>query len=270
MITTVIMLSVSGAIYRLVLTSQRLVRAQVEQLSVQSSVRGAVLVVVNELRELGAVQGGSGAQNDILSIAPSAISYRAMRGLGIVCQLPSAGEIRISRDGFSGHRDPQAGRDSLYLFVEKPQADTQSAWIPLAITNVSTATPCPGTAGPAITLAVSPALSMGDTALGVPVRTYELMQLRVYQADGRSWLGMRSISAGEAIQPLFGPLADINGFRLDYFDGRDMPTNTPSAIKSIGVTVHGVGEGSSMLKGVEGKPAEEELATRVGLRNAVP
>jgi hypothetical protein len=269
MITTVIMLSVSGAIYRLLLTSQRLTRAQAEQLGVQSNVRGALLVVVNELRELGVVPGGSGAQNDILSIAPSAITYRAMRGLGIVCQRPSATEIRISRDGFSGHRDPQAGRDSIYLFVGRPQADPQSAWIPLAITNVSTATPCAGTAGPAITLAVSPAPSIGEAAPGMPVRTYELMQVRLYQADGKSWLGMRSVSAGEAIQPLFGPLAEINGFRLDYFDGRGMPTNTPSAIQSIGVTVHGVGEGTSILKGMEGKPAEEELATRVGLRNAV-
>src|ERR671910_970479 len=118
-----------------------------------------------------------------------------MRGRGSACQSTSPTEIRIGRNGFSGHRDPQAGRDSAYLFVGGAPAGAESAWIPLAITNVSTSAPCPGSTGPGITLTVSATASIGGAAAGMPVRIYEIMQLRLYQSDGKSWLGMRSVSS---------------------------------------------------------------------------
>jgi hypothetical protein len=232
---------------------------QAAQLGVQTNVRGAVLAVLNELRELSSIEGGGGAQNDVLSTAPDAMIYRAMRGTGFTCQPGGETDVRISRSSFSGHREPQAGRDSAWLYlVAAPETDP--AWIPAAITSVSTAVPCPGVAGEGITLTVSPIAGLAGAPSGTPVRFYEIMELRLYQSEGRSWLGTRSISSGESIQPLFGPLTKPDGFRLAYRDASGGPANNPEAIKTIEVTVRGTGDGIPSF----------ELIGQVALRNAWP
>jgi Prokaryotic N-terminal methylation motif len=257
MIATVTMVVVVAGIYRSVLVTQRVARAQGEQLALQSSVRGAMLLVLNELRELSTVQGGSGHQNDILSISPGSIAYRAMRGIGFSCTSASPDQLRISRAGFSGFRDPQPGRDSLLLYTDSAGTGSESEWIPLPITSVSTTTACPGSV-PGITLTTASRSWLSGKDPGIPLRVYEPMELRVYQSEGQSWLGTRSISTGEAIQPLFGPLSNQDGFRLSYLDRAGRPTATPSAVGSIAVRVHGVGQ-----------TADEELTAMVALRNAV-
>ncbi len=107
MIALTIMLIVMGAVYRLMLSSQRLSRVQAERVSLQSNVRVGSLAVLNDLRELNTVTGASADQNDILAIAADDITYRAMRGIGFICQAPTATAIRISRATFSAYRDPR-------------------------------------------------------------------------------------------------------------------------------------------------------------------
>jgi prepilin-type N-terminal cleavage/methylation domain-containing protein len=263
MLAMVMMLIVSGSIHQLLLTTQRVAAVQSERLRMQADIRGAALVLSSELRELATAADGSGAQNDIISIAPNSISYRAPRGFGYVCQT-SGTQIRIGRNQFTGHRDPQAGRDSVWLYVP-PTAGADSGWMPLGITGVSSAMPCTGTAGAAITISTSSATSFGALA-GAPVKIYERMQLALYQSDGASWLGMKSVSAGEVIQPLFGPLANGDGFQLAYFDAAGSPISLPSAVRSIAATLRAVSQLSSGLH--PGQPAQEVLTTQVVLRNA--
>ena len=262
----VMMLIVGGAVYQLLVTTQRVAAVQTERLALQANVRGAALVVLNELKELATTSGGSAAQNDIVSIAPSSISYRAARGFGYVCQAVGS-QISIARNQFTGHRDPQPVRDSVWLYVAS-SAGADSGWIPLGITNVSTATPCTGTAGPAITISTSGAPSSAALVAGTPVRIYERMELTLYQSDGASWLGMRSVGAGEVIQPLFGPLADGDGFQLAYFDAAGSPATLPMMVRSVAVTLRAVAQTMSSIGGRRGHPATEELTTQVVLRNA--
>lgn len=267
MIAMTMMLIVTGAVYKLLVTTQRLSRAQAERVNLQSNVRVGSLVVLNDLRELGTVSAGTAAQNDILSIAPSDITYRAMRGVGFVCQAPTATQVRIARSSFFGYRDPQPNRDGAYVFVEgNPDSSLDDSWLPVAITAVSTG-PCP--AGDGITLSTPDTPVLSTLAVGTPVRIYEVMELKLHQADGKSWLGARSISAGEVIQPVLGPLADGNGFRLEYLDGSGAATTDLTAIKSIRVTIRGITEGAINV-GIEGSPThvQEELVTQVALRNA--
>jgi hypothetical protein len=269
MVSTVLMLVVGGTAYQLLMTTQRLARAQVEQVSLQSNVRTGALVVANELRELSTTAGGSSAQNDILRIAPSDITYRAMRGLGFICQAPSVTQIRIARAGFFGYRDPQPTRDSAFVFVEgAASSGIDDAWVPLAITRVSSTAPCPGAAGPGITLTVSSAAFLPGLAVGTPVRIYEVMQLKLYQSDGRSWLGARSVSGGEALQPVVGPLVDGDGFRLKYLDRRGAPTADVSDIKNIRFTVQAVSAEPVRSGSGEAVRPEDGLTTQVALRNA--
>src|ERR671921_3018084 len=59
MLALVVTLIVTGAMYNLLLTTQRLTRTQSARVALQSSVRAGALIVVNELSELNTVSGGS-------------------------------------------------------------------------------------------------------------------------------------------------------------------------------------------------------------------
>jgi prepilin-type N-terminal cleavage/methylation domain-containing protein len=257
-IAMVIVLVVTGALHRLLLTTQRLTQKQLEQVALQSSVRAGSLAVVNELRELSTRAGGTPDENDIVRISPTGVVYRAMRGTGFICQAPSAGAIRIDRARFSGHRDPQAGRDTAYVFVPgAPGNAPPDSWFALPITGVGNAA-CPGGVGLGITLTIPSAGAETGVEVGSPVRIVEVMELRLYQSEGKSWLGARSVSAGEPIQPVVGPLDDARGFRLEYLSGAGIPTTDLGSIKSVKVTLRGRMDGR----------LEEELVTQVTLRNA--
>jgi prepilin-type N-terminal cleavage/methylation domain-containing protein len=260
-IALVIMLVVAGALHNLLVATQRLTQSQSRQVSLQSNARAGSLAVANELRELSAVAGGAPEQNDILRIGLTAVTYRAMRGVGFVCQTPSANGLQINR--FSGHRDPQAGRDSAYVLVAADPAAGAGFWLPLPITSVSTGAACPGSLGPGISLTVPHSAAVSALEVGTPVRITETMELRLYRSEGHSWLGARSVSAGEAIQPVVGPLVDGEGFGLEYLSRLDVPTTDPTSIASIRVTVRAVVEEPRTGQ------REERLITRVALRNAL-
>lgn len=272
MVALVIMLIVTGAIYKLLHTTQRVSRAQAEHATLQANVRAGSLVVPNELRELNTVVGGSVGQNDILAMNASSITYRAMRGFGLVCQAPTATQIRIARSSFSGYRDPAVPRDSVYVFVDGDETlGAVDSWIPVQITAINPGSTCGANAAIALTVANTPALTA--VPVGTPVRTYEVMQLQLYVADGRSWLGARSVSGNEAaIQPVLGPLTDGNGFQLEYFTAAGAATADVRQVNSVRVTFRGVSDrsvntGSGGGSGPLGR-IYETLQTRVSLRNS--
>jgi prepilin-type N-terminal cleavage/methylation domain-containing protein len=269
LIALVIMGVVTGAIYRLLNTSQRLSLAQAEQVSLQSNVRTGSLVVPNELRELNTVVGGSLEQNDIiLPLADDAITYRAMRGLGFVCQAPVAGELRILQSTWTGLRDPAGDRDGVYLFNDQDvDDDGDDGWLPVDITGV-TASDCGGAL--AFRLATADVIP-ASVKIYTPVRLYEVMELKLYSdADGEWWLGARSVSAGEVdLQPVLGPLT-AEGFKLAYLDSNGDETAVEKDIKSIRVTVRGLTEDAVRQggSGAMGHP-EDVLVTQVLLRNSI-
>jgi type II secretory pathway pseudopilin PulG len=189
MVATGMSLIVSGAVYQLLVTTQRLARAQAEHMALQSTVRSAVLIVLNELRELSTAEGQGPERNDVLSGAATGMTYRATRGIGLTCQPPTSTQIRLARSGFMAARDPQPVRDSAYIFIEG-DADTaeDDTWQPVAITAVSNLASCAGTLEPGLTLTVSPTSSLVGLTAGTPVRIYEVMELRLYRSEGKSWL----------------------------------------------------------------------------------
>jgi hypothetical protein len=266
MLSVVMTAAVTGAIYNLLVTTQRLTRIQGERTSLQSSVRAGSLILREELGELSTVEGGTSDQNDVVAFGPDAISYRAMRGIGFICHMPGATTIRLARGSFSGHRDPQSGRDEALVFVPgNSGAPTKDSWVPVKIVSVATAAPCPGGLGAGITLGVSPGAPLETAESGSPVRITELMELRLYRSDNQSWLGARSVNTGEAIQPLIGPLTDAQGFQLEYLDGMGAPTADRTRIKSIRVRLRGTTEGGGVGRDAA---VEEELITQMTLRNS--
>jgi hypothetical protein len=255
---------VTGGIYRLLHTSQRLSLAQAEQVSLQSNVRTGSLVVPNELRELNTVLAGAADRNDITDADPDGITYRAMRGLGFVCQAPGATELRLAQSSWTGLRDPDAAKDDLYLFIDgDPDDDGDDTWLQVDVTAAATsANACGGNPGYLLTAAAFPAVPVNT-----PVRVFELMRLELYLDDGQWWLGARSINAEPALQPVLGPLTN-DGFQLQYFNAAGAATADLTAITSIGVTVRGLTDDAVRAGGAMGHP-EEALATQVLLRNSI-
>jgi prepilin-type N-terminal cleavage/methylation domain-containing protein len=258
-------LIIAGAVYRLVTGAQRLSQAQEAQLSLQSTVRAGILVAGNELRGLSTVSGGAAFQNDIVSMAPNGITYRASRGVGFLCQAPTGTQLRIARTGFSGFRDPQPGRDVVYVFrAGASPAGEEDTWLPLGIVSITTSTACPPGFGAGITIATSGSGWPPEISAGTPIRFFELMELKAYQSEGQWWLGTRSVSSGEVIQPIAGPLSGPDGFQLRYLSRSGSQTIDPSAVASIRITLRGTSEA---LRRAQTSTADEELTTQVTLRN---
>jgi prepilin-type N-terminal cleavage/methylation domain-containing protein len=268
LIALIIMGVVTGAIYRLLNTNQRLSLAQAEQVSLQSNVRSGSIIVPNELRELNTWWGGTPDRNDITIANPDLVEYRAMRGMGFVCQEPGPGatELLVAKSNWMALRDPDATRDSLYIFIDgDPYDDDDDTWSQVDITAVATSA-CGVAEAYRLTAAAIP-----EVSVNTPVRLYEVMELSLYAEGGEWWLGARSVSAGEAApQPMLGPLTS-DGFGLEYVDstGNDATADL-TAIKSVRLTVRGMTEDAVRANGSGpmGRP-EEELVTQVLLRNSI-
>lgn len=286
LVALVIMTLVTGATYQVLVSSQRVSRAQAELVDLQTNVRTGSLVVPNELREINIA---AAPRNDIYApLTATAIKYRAMRGTGLVCQVTAPNQFHVvGMDGTPqlGYRAPVKNQDSLFVFWEGTDIDvgTEDEWVGFKISNVSAGV-CG--AAPALVLTViadaagAAAFAKVQTpppgwAAGVPgntpARIWEVMELSSYQsADGQWWLGVRSLSAGEAMpQPVLGPLADANGLQLRYLDAAGNPTTDNSRVRSIGIELRGI---SSQAIGRSGSGKFEivadTLVTRVALRNS--
>lgn len=244
--------------------------AVAEHAAVQAGVRTGMLLARAELRELGSDFMGA----DLLRLDTDSITFRAARGFGVTCAM-AASQVRIL-DGpplrFSRLRAPAPGRDSLFLFVEGDSATAlDDRWIVLPVLSVGTSS-CAGT--PAIAVgtvdmtAYLPSGSLADVVVGGPVRTFEVSRLAEYSSGGQRWLGLASVSGGESIQPLAGPLAG-DGLRLEYFDGSGAAVVDPAAVRSIRITLVGSSERSAAIGWTGGPKAfvAETVSTRLFLRN---
>jgi type II secretory pathway pseudopilin PulG len=269
-VATGMMLIVSGAVYHLLLSTQRLARSQSEHLSMQSTARNAVLLALAELGELNTAEGAGQDRNDILSGSSTSVTYRAGRGFGLLCQPATSGQLRLARNSFVAARDPQPGRDSVSVYLEGDSTTgADDTWLLLGITGVSTAVPCLGSLEPAITLSVPENSGLVGVAPGTPLRISEIMELRLYRSEAMSWLGLRSVSSGEAIQPVAGPLSD-DGFRLEYLDRQGHPTADLASTRSISVAIHASPERQPPLGAADTSDVTADFAGVVLLRNAAP
>ncbi|HEU4649559.1 MAG TPA: prepilin-type N-terminal cleavage/methylation domain-containing protein [Gemmatimonadales bacterium] len=284
--------------------TQRMTSNQAERSGVQQNTRAAALLIPAELREIDPTD-----PLDLPSFTTSTdtdIQYRAMRGMGVACQVNwgvissgGAGTITLYDNPqmglYSVLRTP-AARDTLFIYSEGADVNSSAddSWVPLAITGVANAT-CPAASLPAgatnaakrisVTLptigGLFPDLASLQTALngvglavpGAPVRFYELYELGLYQQGADWWLGARSRSSAAAVpafQPVLGPLLATNGLQFTFLqrDGTTLAT-VRSQIRAIRITVRGRST-NKVYNGLTGAPQEvqDSITTVVTFRNA--
>ena len=113
-----------------------------------------------------------------------------------------------------------------------------TGWIALPLLGVVPSS-CAGV--PALTLGTSidtVAQPLGGLPTTLPVRVFEVMQARLYSSSGSTWLGARSVSAGEVIQPIAGPF-ELPASHFVPRDSSGNPTGSSVATRSITVTLSG-------------------------------
>lgn len=266
MLVAVVILGLVAASLNRVLTSQqRLAVAQVEQASVQATVRSASTIASTELWELATSPGGT---SDIQSFDATGLTYRAMRSLALACQV-TANEVRIRTSFVSQYRAIAPGQDSLLLFVENnPYQSSDDQWLPLRITSVSQGSSCAGDGAIALGVSTIDSAGLAGIVTDAPVRTFEVMELRPVQVGTQTWLGARSVSAGETLQPVAGPIT-ADGIRFAYLDSLGNTTTLASRIRSIRVTL--LGESDRVAHRLQTNAVQliqDSLTTAVTLRNA--
>ena len=287
MVAFTVGLLVAGLVHRQMLLGRRQARAQLERMALQDNVRVAALALSGELGSAGydeitpeaaaALGVPTELRSDLRSVQPGAVTYLAARGAGYVCGTvpgPSA-EILVLAAVWSAPRAPRDTDSLLVLAESDPATAADDAWLHLGVLSAAAGS-CPG-GEPALVIRAGVPGPLSPTVLsrvipGAPVRLTEVMQARYYVSGGKSWLGLRSVSTGEAITPVAGPLADstpgVRGLTLRYLTGGDAPTSDPTAVRAIEVALVGVTEGP-----VHGRdplrPSVDTFAitTRVALRN---
>jgi hypothetical protein len=253
---------VGAAVLGTLVREQRLTRAQGELIGVAGALRTGAFLLPGELREIG-------ADGDLLSIAPESLTYRAYRSAGLAC-LVTPSEIVVPLTPLAGYRQSQPGRDSILLFVEGDSVTSgDDRWLALPLGGLSTGRSCGGR--PALSLSTlidTVATPLGRIHVDAPLRTFEVMQLRLYASGSQYWLGARSVSAGETIQPVLGPLTGT-GLRFTYLDSTASAAAGPSTVRTISLVLRAT-TARPVATGGNGVPGLwlDSLSTEFRLRNA--
>lgn len=268
LLVVVVLMGIIGAtLTRVLLNMQRASRAQSERVTLQGNLRAGIAFIPAELRDLSA--------EDIIVAGADNIEYRAMRASGVACAVTAT--TVVLRDALTfRYRNIEAGRDSAFVFVESdPTLASDDRWVAVGITGVG-AGACPG-GGAATVLTLSSAGAgyatytdtLAQIVVEAPVRMFERMEMGVYTADGRDWLGARSISAGEiSMQPVLGPLVSGNGLSFVYQNNTAAVTGNIADMRVVNITLRG--ETGVPISSAYGGPVihDDSIVARVRLRNA--
>jgi prepilin-type N-terminal cleavage/methylation domain-containing protein len=280
MIALVLLGIVSAAVYKIMVSDQRIFRAQTQRIDLQENIRAAATILPAEFRVLNARDG------DILAIGPDSIKIRAMRLFAVACDTPIitvAGAITartlIIRNSLTFGSRMLAANDSVLIYYEgAPGNRNDDGWLRGQVTLAPVAANCAGPepiaqARPGMLLTFDLAAFVlpqqqkpGMIPMGTPVWGYEIDTYRVYQAADAKWYLGQRIGNG-ALQPLVGPLLGANGITLSYFDSTGTVTAATASIGQIEVRVRGLTAEPIRLTDGTQTNAVDSMVTRVALRN---
>jgi len=281
MVALVLMGLVSTAVYKVLVSNQRLYLAQTQQIDLQQNIRAAATILPAEFRELDAADG------DITGMGPDSIRMRAMRQLAFVCNTPALGggigqlDLTIRATPMYGNRLSFAAGDSLLVYWEgDPSKRSDDIWLPAQVQSILATGAVCNDSGPTLnqgfSLRMQPnwinnaALNVANAITrGAPVRGYDKVVYRTYQAaDGNWYLGQRNPAQGGTIQPVIGPLIGANGVTFSYYDSIGAVTNLPTQVAQIEIVLR-ARTASPIRSGGAGVQAYkvDSMVTRVALRN---
>jgi prepilin-type N-terminal cleavage/methylation domain-containing protein len=257
---------VLAAALQVLITNQRTYTAQTAQVSGQQSVRVALEVLFNELRELS--PGGG----DILSMSSNGLGVRLMRKFSVVCatdfSVPLSPVFTVP-NALMGPFTRFANGDSVFVFADnRVNVDNDDHWIAAEVTAVNTAQTCPQTGNPpasALVFGLQGALfdfATDSVGLGAPIRSYERVRYGLTTYNGDPYLG-RQREADASPVPVAGPLRAGTGLEFVYRDSLGAITSTPAEVRQIVVRIR---SGSGVLNSL-GETVSDSILAWVYTRN---
>lgn len=237
LVALVLLSIVSAALYRVLVSNQRIYQAQTQRIDMQQNIRAAAQILPADLRELDASEG------DISAASATSITFRAMRWMGIMCAAPVTGPLpavenpiltfTVMNQKLMGERAPVVG-DSVLIRYEGDEGTSQDdAWVRGVITfmvaqNCPGGTPYNSAAGLRMTVtssmlqvAAPPQLATPNRTnsiyQGAPVRGFITQIYSLYQPAGDTSWYVGLTRAGNAIQPVVGPVLS-NGLRFTFLN----------------------------------------------------
>jgi len=273
---------VMGSVYKILASNQRFYQAQNQILDVQQNIRAVAQILPGELRGLDPDDG------DIIAMSATAITIKAARGFSVVCKTPTAAEVTarqiIIRNSLtSGYRAMDATRDSVLIFRDgNPDKSDDDKWLHAPIAASASATCSDAAASPGTRLTLTGIVhgdSLGPTTgtvgdggvtLGAPVRTFEVVNYRLYDdGTGIWWLGMRTYAGGawSETSAVAGPLRPSDGMVFEYRDSTGNVTATTTAVRQIGITVRGQSTQPINIPGRVAGVFRDSVVAHVALRN---
>ena len=254
MIVAVLGAVVVASTYQILLTSQQAYSMQSAQIEGQQTVRIALDILRNKLREISPSGG------DILAMSSTALQVRAPVSFGLVCNVHSSGSpITVKKMGnfFSNG-------DSVTVLADNNQMKASDDRILFgAITAIDTTTTCSGgDSAQSLTVPeLATAQTAGDTVkAGVPVRAFTIHGYTF--APYRNAYYLVRLTSSDEPQALVGPLSS-NGITFSYLDSLGNATTDRRAVAQIEVTARAYSD----VVERSGRPIADSLTTRIYLRN---
>ncbi len=275
LIALVLLGIISAAVYKVMISDQRIYRAQTQRIDLQQNIRAGATILPAEFRVLDAKDG------DIIAMGSDSITIRAMRVFGVACSAPALGAVAgqqfILRNALTFGSRAITTSDSFAIYYEgQPGTRNDDGWIRGKVTAV-VASVCPGdgragtlVTGNLVAADFGPGLLRPNVAgmitSGAPVWGYEVDTYRVYQApDNNYYLGLRT--QGASIQPLLGPLIGATGMTLSYYDSAGTATAIATNVAQIEIKMRGRTAEPIRLANGRDSVAVDSILTRVALRN---
>ncbi len=267
LVALVLLSIVSAAIYKVLVSNDRVYSAQTQRMELSQNIRAAATILPADFRTLDATD------SDITAMSATSITIRAIRQLAVVCDTPTlAGAVtfHVRKDPFYGPRMFAAGSDSLLMYYEGDNGTRfDDGWTPAALVAYVNENCVDGKAG--YRLVVNTRMlagqigGKGSVPYGAPVLGFESVTYRLYQPAGdTSWyIGYQNASG---TQPLIGPVLS-NGLSFVYYDSTNTVTADKAKVAIIELRVRArtsipVRDANSMLR-----VPVDSFVMKVSLRN---
>ncbi len=239
---------VVGSVFRLIGAQNANYRHQREFMDLRDNLRGALVVLSSELRQLSAAGG------DIYAVSPESLTVRSVTWYGTVCEEHNT-EPRYGLSQTEGDFGAVVG-DSAMLFAAGITGNDDDRWGVVEITkNWSTGggvTSCRWGGPPDRVIEIE-----GDTTgikMGGPIRGFRAVQYGTFLEDGRWWIG-RKTGVGGSYQRLAGPIRapSLGGLEFRPYDALGALTADPLAVHTVEIVIRG--ETFGKLRGGSGGAA---------------
>jgi hypothetical protein len=237
LVALVLLSIVSTALYRVLVSNQRIYQAQTQRIDMQQNIRAAGQILPADLRELDASEG------DISAASSTSITFRAMRWMGVICSAPITGPLpavtnpvlvfTVMDQKLMGERAPVVGDSVLLRYEGDEGTSADDGWVPGVITamlaqNCPAGLPYNGTAGLRITatasmlqVAAPPQLATPNVVNaiygGAPVRGFITQIYSLYRPAGDTSWYVGLTRGVNAIQPVVGPVLS-NGLQFTFLN----------------------------------------------------